>query len=216
MMLRERGDGWSEVIPGDGPVVILGGGPSLTQAQVDFVRGKARVIAINNAYLLAPWADVLYAPDGRWWKRHAARVEFKTFAGARCCLAETQYTGPAHRLKYLRDVLFSDDPAALGRGEHGHSGYQALNMAALAGGEPIILLGYDARDDGPANWHTDHPWTRARGIDAKMRRSFAAARPEIERRGLRVINCSPGTAIDTFPQMSLEAALASRRQLAAA
>lgn len=204
MMLRG-----AEVIRIDRPIVILGGGPSLTQAQIDFVRGKAFVIVINNAYLRAPWADVLYAPDGRWWRRHAARPELKAFAGQTCSLDATNQAGARHRLIYRRDVVWSDNPREVGRCEHGHAGYQALNMAALAGGEPIMLLGYDAHDGGPDNWHTDHPWPRPRNVSAKMRRSFDVAKTEIERRGVRIINCSPGTAIDAFPCMSLEKAFAA-------
>jgi hypothetical protein len=209
MMLRKRGDGHSEVVRGEGSVVILGGGPSLTQAQIDFVRGKARVIAINNAYLRAPWADVLYAPDARWWRKHGGRLELLAFEGQRCCLDATNHPAGAHRLRYRRDVIWSDRPDEIGRCEHGHAGYQALNMAALAGGDPIILLGYDAHDSGPANWHNEHPWERARNVSAKMRRSFEVGRPEIECRGLRVINCSPGSAIDVFPTMTLEEAIAA-------
>lgn len=206
MMLCSIGGGFSEVVPGDGPVVILGGGPSLTQEQIDLVRGKARVIAINNAYLRAPWADVLYAPDARWWRRHGSRAELHAFQGQRCCLEESQWNGLAHRLRYDRGLVWSDRSDTIGRCEHGHAGYQALNIAGLAAGAPIILLGYDANDDGPANWHNDHPWPRPRGVAAKIRRSFVVARPEIEKR-VRVINCSPGTAIDAFPCMTLEAAL---------
>lgn len=207
-MLRAIGNGFSEIVPGEGPIVILGGGPSLTQTQIDLVRGKARVIAINNAYLRAPWADVLYAPDGRWWRKHAAAPDLLAFERQRCCLDATGYAGP-HRLRYRRDVVWSDDPREIGRCEHGHAGYQALNMAALAGGDPIVLLGYDAHDSGPANWHNEHPWERARNVSAKMRRSFEMAKSEFARRGLRVINCSPGSAIDTFPQMTLEEAIAA-------
>lgn len=210
-MLR-TGNGCSEVVRGEGPIVILGGGPSLTQAQVDFVRGKARVIAINNAFLRAPWADVLYAPDARWWRKHGGRLELRAFPGQSCSLDATNQAGADHRLRYRRDVIWSDDPRELGRCEHGHAGYQAMNMADLAGGAPIILLGYDANDDGPANWHNDHPWPRPKGVAAKIRRSFAVARPEIEKR-VRVINCSPGTAIDAFPCMTLEEAFATCAEL---
>ena len=48
-------------------VVCLGGGPSLTAADAAQCRGRARVIAINDAYRLVPWADLLYFCDYRWW-----------------------------------------------------------------------------------------------------------------------------------------------------
>ena len=52
-------------------VAILGGGFSLTQAQVDHCRGRCRVIAINRAFKLAPWSDWLYGCDSdRFWTWH--------------------------------------------------------------------------------------------------------------------------------------------------
>ena len=57
--------------------VCIGGGPSLTQSQVAACKDrewgghKVRVIAINDAYKMAPWADVLYFCDDKWWQwRH--------------------------------------------------------------------------------------------------------------------------------------------------
>jgi len=32
------------------------------------------VLAINDAYRLAPWADWLYACDDRWWRFHHEAV----------------------------------------------------------------------------------------------------------------------------------------------
>ena len=53
-----------------GLVVCLATGPSLTQADVDRVRGKATVIAVNDAHRLAPWASALYSSDRYWWAHH--------------------------------------------------------------------------------------------------------------------------------------------------
>src|SRR6478735_2256963 len=57
-------------------VVCLGGGPSLTPEDVGACRGRAVVIAISDAYRLAPWADVLYSCDAKWWEYHRDAVEF--------------------------------------------------------------------------------------------------------------------------------------------
>jgi hypothetical protein len=64
-----------KLCPG-GTVVCIGGGPSLTRDDVDYCRGKAFVIAINDAYKLAPWADALYACDGLWWRWHKGVPSF--------------------------------------------------------------------------------------------------------------------------------------------
>ncbi len=47
----------------DATVVCIASGPSLTQSQVDYCRGKARVAVVNNNWEKAPWADVLYGAD---------------------------------------------------------------------------------------------------------------------------------------------------------
>ena len=43
-------------------VAIIAGGPSLTQNQVNMVEGFP-TIAVNDAYKLAPWANILYGCD---------------------------------------------------------------------------------------------------------------------------------------------------------
>jgi hypothetical protein len=42
-----------------GTVVCLASGPSLVAEDVDYVRGKATVLAINDAIRLAPWAEAI-------------------------------------------------------------------------------------------------------------------------------------------------------------
>lgn len=49
--------------------ILLAPGPSMSQALADSVRGH-RVVAINNVYELAPWADCLAANDLSWWRKH--------------------------------------------------------------------------------------------------------------------------------------------------
>src|SRR4026207_2563324 len=60
-------------VPQLGPgetVVILASGPSLCLEDVEYCRGEARIIAVNNAWELAPDAEGLGAADGRWWDHH--------------------------------------------------------------------------------------------------------------------------------------------------
>src|SRR5690349_3855481 len=61
-------------------------GPSLTRDVVTRVAaakvfGGARVIAINDAYLMAPWADVLYFADPRWWDWQRDPERYRKAAG---------------------------------------------------------------------------------------------------------------------------------------
>ena len=58
---------------------VLASGPSMSREVAELVRGRVRVIAVNNQGIdtevngklepaLAPWADVLYAADAKWWQ----------------------------------------------------------------------------------------------------------------------------------------------------
>lgn len=190
--------------PGE-TVAILAGGPSLTADQVDYVRGKARVIAINNAYRLAPWADALYACDGEWWDSY--RPEF---AG----LKITQDAAAAQKHGLLHVPLsnqpatgISLDPQFIHSGRNG--GYQALNLSVhLAGPGLRILLGYDMkRANGRRHWHADHgpgmknpdEFLFQLWIDA-----YDTARLDLHRAQVNVVNASPDSALLCFPRKPLQ------------
>ena len=78
------------------PVVVAATGPSLTPAVAAEVRRarwpleKCRVVAVNDAYRLLPYADILYACDERWWEVHIGDVR-KSFYGERW----SSHEGPA-------------------------------------------------------------------------------------------------------------------------
>jgi hypothetical protein len=55
-------------------VVCIGGGPSLTLEQIEAIPEGCPVIAINDAYLWAPSADVCYFADSRWWEWHTKGI----------------------------------------------------------------------------------------------------------------------------------------------
>ena len=56
--------------------ICIASGPSLTQEDVDYCRGRGRIYAVNDVYRLAPWADVLFACDLAWWKRYGPVLSF--------------------------------------------------------------------------------------------------------------------------------------------
>lgn len=237
-MILERipGERWSRVRAGwDGrTVAILAGGPSLTPEAFDRVReereaDRLRVIAINDAYLLAPWADVHYAADAKWHAWHTVgidkpvlglraddvRARWAAFMGQKCSIqpAADKVADDVHVLRnrdhpYNKHGL-SFDPHYLVCGKHG--GFQALNLAILAGAGRILLLGYDANPEDPRrHFHGAHPIETDAPAQryATFRESFRVAQHDIAATGIPVINCSPTSAIETFPRMTLEDALA--------
>ena len=235
---RIRNERFSRVLPlwRGLTVALLGGGPSLTLEQFELAgearhADRIRAIAVNDAYLLAPWADVHYAADAKWHQWHAAGIakpilhlsasevsgRWLAFLGQKATIenAGGHVVGEEVHVLRNRDLKagphsgLSDDPGALATGRHG--GFQALNLAILAGASTILLLGYDAKrgPDGATHFHGEHPKIAPpEAAFAEFKRSFSAAQHDIERAGVRVLNCSPNSSIETFPKVSLREALA--------
>ena len=57
-------------------VLIVASGPSAAQVPMEQAKGKSFVVAINESWRLCPWADMLYACDGTWWKKRNGVPEF--------------------------------------------------------------------------------------------------------------------------------------------
>lgn len=183
----------------------IGGGPSLTKDQVDYVRGKAFVIAINDAYRLAPWAEVLYACDLKWWDWHYKETEgFKGVRITQDPAAKDKYPD----LEYIRGAAkdgISLDPSVIHTGRN--SGYQAVNLAVLLGAKKIILLGYDHRfPKNQAHWFGDHP-DGVRSWYIRWMPGWKIAAKQLERLDIEVINCTPGSALRVFKCRALKDAL---------
>jgi hypothetical protein len=212
-------------------VVLIGGGPSLTLDQVGMVRvaheaGQVRCIAVNDAYLWAPFADVCYFADVHWfeWQTKGVakpllgltadqvRERFASFSGLKCSIDNhgVFVKDPAvHVMQQSKGGCWglSLDPCRLVTGRN--SGYQALNMAVLSGAKTVILLGYDAQvpKNGPSHWFGEHPRSVPAAVVLDYKTSFRAGAEAIKAAGVRVINASPGSAVDAFEKNDLAEAL---------
>lgn len=185
--------------------VVIASGPSLTQDQVDFVRGRARVIAINDNYRRALWADVHYFCDPRWYGWHKDEPEWDRFEGFRVTLqtATNVNLGFPTMHNHGRDGLCRL-PHGLHTGRN--SGHQAVNLAYHFGVARIVLIGFDCKP-GPNNethWFGNHPTETRPSI---FRSAFLPQWPKIAadlaEQGVEVINATIDTAITCFPCMTL-------------
>lgn len=156
----------------------------MTQELADFVRGRCRVVAVSDAYRLAPWADALVSNDTKWWRVHTEALKF---AGRRFC--GSGYLG----CERIRPV----PPFTLGV----NSGLQAMRVAVdVFGARCLLLLGFDLSADRGTHFFGDHPAplqnTRPSrfAVHRTQFTKWGAARPEIQ-----VINCTNGSAINCFP-----------------
>lgn len=192
----------------NGAAVIIGGGPSVTQEQIDLVyeahdKGKIHVIVINNAYQIAPWADVLYACDGIWWKwHHKDTVDFQGLRITRSLSAKRDFPDLIWIEGETHDQGLSKRQDSIVNGRIG--GYQAINLAVNFGARRILLIGYDMRNiDGSSHWHGDHP-NKQRPIWKHRIAHFKNMVPDLKDRAIEVINCTPGSAVDAFPMGDLK------------
>jgi hypothetical protein len=118
---------------------------------------------------------------------------------------------------------FPDDPAIYTLHNHGaaglcektnglmtgqNSGFQAINLAVLAGAKRIALLGYDMKaTGGKAHWFGDHPIQTAPSVFSAMINNFPSLVKPLGTLGVEVLNCTPGSALECFPKRALESVL---------
>ncbi len=233
MILRRLSDSRYSIVEREwegATVVLIGGGPSLTRLHVKHVEqahGPVKCIAVNDAYLWAPWADVLYAADASWWNSHIAGIEkfalklsaeqvrqkMLDFAGQKCSIQCQEMNIKDDAIHILKNKNFpihgnglSLDPTMLVTGRN--SGYQAANLAILAGAKTIILLGFDGQTskDGKSHWHGGHKNPTPQEAYNAYKQAWSAGEREIKAAGVRMINASPGSAIG-FEKMDIAEAL---------
>lgn len=189
-------------------VACLASGPSLTPEDVETVRAAGlRTIVTNTTFRAAPWADLCFGFDGRWWRTvdpktgisYAAETA-RDFRGARLSMSQVaEHVG----VPYAR--------AAAGFWGFGNSGICAVTIAISAGARRVLLLGYDcsAGPGGLMHWHGAHPPGMSNCASlGKWPGHFDRLAKEARRRRVPVINCSRRTALECFDRMDLQAALA--------
>lgn len=203
------------------PVVVAATGPSLTTDVAARVRKarwpekRVRVVAVNDAFRLLPHADALYACDNRWWEAHIAAVR-DGFFGERWT---THEDGPSSGnckdempedwgIRCVRGKAsegFSRDPALIHYGSN--SGFQALNFALLRGATKVILVGFDMRVvNGKRHFFGDHPAPLSNSTTySSFIRHFETAAKHC---AVPIVNATPGSALNCFPKVSLDDALA--------
>lgn len=191
------------------PAFILGGGPSLPVGRINALRGHGRVIAVNNAYEIAPWADLLYFADVGWFRWNKDNL-----AGFPGLEKVTRQKLPRNDMniglvRHDKVSALSRDPGAVA----GHcGGANAINLAFLHGADPIVLLGFDMRH---GNWHDRHQRKAAAGVYVeKFIPAIERMATELEREGVAVLNATPGSALRCFPVVTLDDVLDRLREAA--
>lgn len=202
-------------------VAIVAAGTSVTQADVDKLRGRIHVCAINNSYKLCKWADVLYACDVNWWTVNNGAKDFlglkvrfenneknAAFEDVhRIRIAKSTVRRVATNTKEWANDIRTDEPGTLGSGAN--SGFQAINLMVQFGVTGILLLGFDYKDNdkNKVHWHGQHSGSLHNPTGSQYKKwleHITTAAPVLHSLGVDVVNCSPFTAIECFPKMSIE------------
>lgn len=207
-------------------VVCIASGPSTTAQQIELVHGArtrdaVRAIVVNDMYLVAPWADVLYFADEKWWRWHTAGLA-KSWPWAKFSPEQVRgaFAGFAGQKVTIKHATMASDPkifVLLNDGADGlsarqeairtgsNSGFQAMNIAALAGAKRILMLGYDMRFiGGRSHSHNGHSVKMNEAAYAGYAAKFSTLERPLERLGVEVLNCTPGSAIKTFRFSTIE------------
>lgn len=206
-------------------VIIIGGGSSVRKLKQDRLlqkcRGRFPVIALNQAYEIAPWADVLMWLDQSWFNDNWRHLHIHTGWKVTCRYPRLKKLEPHEGnpvywdsikvLRYVSDgnTTLSIDPRQL-RGRF--AGSQAINFSTLAGAGRIVGLGFDAnRFAEQLNWH-DRYLERNRPTNMEVfEKHFIpdmyALEKELEGAGVQFYNASIDSAIRCYPFVDFEEVL---------
>lgn len=180
---------WSVPPMFDGDTVaVMATGPSLTPEVAEKAR-RFKAVVVNNAWRLAPWADVLYACDGPWWQHNQDALAFE---GIKVTCGWSAPEG-VKLLKRTGIDGFDSDPSCIRTG--GNSGYQAVHLAIAAKAKRILLLGFDMKPVGHFFGQHKPP---LRNTDPQSYRIWARRFSGFAGKS-DIVNCTPGSGITVFP-----------------
>ncbi len=199
-------------------VVVAATGPSLAAADLALAReAGVRTIVVNDAWRLAPWADILYGADARWWNHYKGVMAFEgeryipfRIAPEWSSAREWQAAADMWGLRQIGSRLaagVSLDPQLIHEG--GNGGFQAMNLAVLHGAKRIVLTGFDmGHHDGLTHFFGDHPKTMQTNSPFEMFIGFFESAVEpLKQAGVEVINSSRRSRLECFPYLPMERAL---------
>lgn len=181
--------------------ILIASGPSLTQEQIDLAfrwrsQGSGRIImVINRTFERIPDADILFTMDGKFLKNYEQQIK-ETFKGE-----VMTHKIASHKPDWVTVI------GATTSGNSGSAGIEALDML---GCRKVYLLGCDGKyaDDGKRHHHDDYPKEGPCGNADNIHEYPGCFRRAVKRvKNLKIIQCSPGSALGFLTHMPLHKAL---------
>jgi hypothetical protein len=219
-------------------VWILGGGPSVlkqfdipTKLVKDVMDGTSpasvyspfmsklhnkHVIAINVAFMIGDWMDMVFFGDDGFFKRYQDQLlEYK---GLKITCSSLASTNEVPWVKYLpKDTEhvkgITKNPSKVSWNHN--SGAAAISLAAHTGAKKIILLGFDMNlnENKNMHWHdiykrgkieTPNDWRHWQPIFERQMLGFKQIAKDAEEMGIEIINASTTSEISVFPKIAVK------------
>lgn len=154
----------------------------MSQELADFVRDKCSVVAVSDAFRLAPWATALVSNDAGWWRAHPDSMNF---AGRKFCGGNMAGT---ERLPQTSELSCGIN-----------SGCQGIRVARdYFGAKKILLLGFDLSSKNGHHFFGKHPDPLKNTTDHRFRNHIAQF-DRLRIKDIQIINCTPGSSLTRFP-----------------
>lgn len=193
----------------DETCIVVASGPSAKDVPLASAKGKARFIAVNRSVQLCPWADVWYACDYDFWKHSLGGPLFEGLRMSIDIRACREWPEIHHlACNKVTDIAILEPSGAVGWG--GNSGFHALQIAVQAGCKKVLLVGMDATLKYGKHWHEDHPLgmhnPRSNSV-YRWARAIDRAADQINKLGVKVINCSSISSLRAYQKMTFTEAM---------
>jgi len=176
-----------------------------------------RCIGCNDAYQLGPQVvDICFFGDARWftihnrdWIAELGKPGLRKFSGIVCTNTDRAFHGRWVKKLERRPTGVCKEPWRCAWNQN--SGAAAVNLALHTGAKKIVLVGFDMQlsPEGIANYHLNLKDQPSPTVYPRFIAGFERLKEKMRVmfQGVRVVNATPGSAMQTFPIMTLEEAL---------
>lgn len=184
----------------DEPCFVICSGESVGPQAPLIKHLRGRFVAVKHGVLLRPDADVLFFPGEAW--DTIALPMLKVFRGTHA-IVRSKYSPLLP--SYVKRVTRSKQHGALCELRDHVCGYDsgtsAINLAYHFGARTIVMLGYDMTGGHFCKHPLQNP---PQGHFAQHMKPLADLNADAQRKGVRIVNCSPISAVTAFERGRLE------------
>lgn len=186
-------------------ILIVGGGPSIDEIDLNDVNGKRFIVVNSSCRKLRPIAtenDWLYFSDNSWSERFEDLI--RNWPGIKA----TSNRNVKMRLKelvYRIDLEWIIESLKVNSTHvYNSSGHAAACLAATLGAKRIVLIGFECMlIDGKSHGHKDYTQGDISTFNSRYIPSWEALSIIFKEYNIQVINSTPTSMVTCFPYLPL-------------